>query len=69
MLHGQWIDDDEALERPYRLEQPIATARPNGGSLLDVWGFGSQETSPVGLVYRALGEAPPVMCLANRAHR
>jgi hypothetical protein len=30
VLHGRWIDDDEALERLGRLEQPIATARPDG---------------------------------------
>jgi hypothetical protein len=34
-----------------------------------VWDFGSQETSPACLAYRARDEAPPATCPTYRAHR
>lgn len=62
------FNNDEALEQSSQLGQPIAT------TLLDgipsgMWGFWSQETLLASLGYRALGEAPPVTCLAYRTRR
>jgi hypothetical protein len=68
VLHGRWIDDDEALERLGRLEQPIAAARPNGIPPGRVGFRVSRDLVGVSCVSRSR-RGSSGNCLAYRAHR
>ena len=65
MLHGWRIDDDDALERSGRLEQPIAAARPDGVPLGRVGFRVSRDLAGVSCVSRSRrGSSDDVSCVS-----
>lgn len=68
-LHGQWINDDDVLERLGGLGSPLPPHAPIW-SFWSMWSFGFQKKSQsVCLAYCAPNEILPVVCLAYRARR